>query len=272
MRPASIRIKTLAHASDLHFGVGAASEQTALALCRAFVDAHVDHVVITGDVTHRGRGSEWDRFRETFAPLYETGRITVIPGNHDRLGDDVAPRMMSERVDVDTREGVTIVKLDSTGPHNKRLVAGHGAIDDDDLRALDDALSRAPHGALVVLCLHHHLLPQPMEGLHEQFMSWIGMPNARELMRGRELLECARGRCDLVLHGHKHVPTAWRIDDGDRPMVVLNAGCSTELGRARVFAHHGNRLVRQPVWLAAERRTETHRTLKWEEACSITLA
>src|SRR5260221_10919123 len=114
MRPAALRIKTLAHASDLHFGLSRAAERTATALCHAFLDAHVDHVVVTGDVTHRGRAAEWERFRAAFAPLSQAGRLTVIPGNHDRLGDDVARAMMSARVGVEARDGVHIVKLDST--------------------------------------------------------------------------------------------------------------------------------------------------------------
>ncbi len=269
MRPAAIGIKTLAHASDLHFGAGRAIERRAAALCQAFLDAHVDHVVVTGDVTHRGRAAEWERFRAAFAPLVDAGRVTVIPGNHDRLGDDVAPRMMSSRVEIDTPDGAYLVKLDSTAPHNRRLASGHGAIDDRDLRAVDDALSRAPARALVVLCLHHHALALPMEGLHEHAMTWLGLPYARELGRGRELLDVARGRCDLVLHGHKHVPAAWRVE-GDRPMLVQNAGCSPELGRARVFAHQGGELVRRPLWLAAQPETES--VVRWEEACSSTFA
>jgi 3',5'-cyclic-AMP phosphodiesterase len=268
MRPAATSLKTLAHASDLHFGLSARAERTAAALCHAFLDAHVDHVVVTGDVTHRGRAAEWQRFREAFAPLLDAGRLTVIPGNHDRLGDDVARAMMTARVEVEERDGAHIVKLDSTGPHNKRLIDGHGAIDDHDLAAVDAALSRAPRGALVVLCLHHHVLPLPMEGVHESFMTWVGMPNARELARGRELLEVVRGRCDLVLHGHKHAPAAWRIRGGARPMLVLNAGSSTELGRARVFAHDGAKLMRRPVWLAAEAHADSDRVLPWEAAFS----
>jgi metallophosphoesterase superfamily enzyme len=47
-------------------------------------------VLVTGDVTHRGRLREWAAFEKAFEPLIESGRLTAVPGNHDRLGDDMA--------------------------------------------------------------------------------------------------------------------------------------------------------------------------------------
>ena len=55
-----------------------------------------------------------------------------------------------------------------------------------------------------------------------------------------------RGRCDLVLHGHRHVPRARTLfADDARPLGLYNAGCTPALGRFRVFAHAGGRLLRR---------------------------
>ena len=59
-----------------------------------------------------------------------------------------------------------------------------------------------------------------------------------------------RGRCDLVLHGHRHIRRGARLFGPPRPMHVFNAGSSTELGRVRVFAHDGRgALLGGQLWL-----------------------
>jgi Icc protein len=57
------------------------------------------------------------------------------------------------------------------------------------------------------------------------------------------LLERVRGRCDLVLHGHRHVPVHFRHEHGERALEVSNAGRSTALSAFRVFSHDGARLM-----------------------------
>jgi 3',5'-cyclic AMP phosphodiesterase CpdA len=245
--------RTLAHLSDLHFGAGERAAESAAALCRTLASARVDHVVVTGDVTHRGRYDELAEFEDAFAEL--DGRLTVVPGNHDRLGDDAASELMSGgRVQVDARGGLHVVRVDSTGPHNRYVFAGHGELTLEDLHAIDEALE-APADALVVVILHHHPLPLPEEEPLEKIASFVGLPFAAELDRGRTLLERLRGRADLVLHGHRHVPAAHTLyATEERPLRVFNAGSSTELGRARLFAHAGGRLVAPPAWLLGEQR------------------
>ncbi|MFT7579037.1 MAG: 3',5'-cyclic AMP phosphodiesterase CpdA [Myxococcota bacterium] len=47
------------------------------------LEAPVDHVVITGDLSNLALDSEFRRAREILAPLADTGNLSVIPGNHD---------------------------------------------------------------------------------------------------------------------------------------------------------------------------------------------
>jgi hypothetical protein len=98
--------------------------------------------------------------------------------------------------------------------------------------------------------LHHHLIPQPEETFPERLSARLGWPWAAELRHGLALLERVRGRCDLVLHGHRHVPRGMTLFAGDaRPLGLYNAGCSTRLGRFRVFTHAEGRLLRRPIWV-----------------------
>ncbi len=252
-----MRERTIAHLSDLHVGAGLREDDAAVRLREALLREDVDHVVITGDVTHRGRSAEADRFHEVFSPLARAGKLTVIAGNHDRLGDDVRDRLRAgPRVQVERPEssdgGLYLVLVDSTGPHNRRWIDGHGALAEDDLRAVDDALNRAPPGALRAVLLHHHVLPLPGEDPFEVLVTWLGWPNAAELERGRDLLDLVRGRCELVLHGHRHVPAEARPFEGE-PLAVYNAGSTTRLERFRLFSHRGGALVGEPRWVSFEK-------------------
>jgi 3',5'-cyclic AMP phosphodiesterase CpdA len=248
-------IRSLAHVSDLHLGRDRATDAAARALGAALHEAAVDAVLVTGDLTHRGRVAELRAFEDAFAPLLERGRVVIVPGNHDRAGEDVgATLMVGARVGVTDLAGVHVVRVDSTAPHNRSLAAAHGLLERADLAAVDAALGEAPAGALAVVMLHHHVLPLPPDDLAERLSGWLGWPNAEELPRGRELLGLARGRCDLVLHGHRHVPSgAVAFPEDARPLAVVNAGSSPDQGGARVFLHEGGRLVGSR-WLAAAPR------------------
>jgi 3',5'-cyclic AMP phosphodiesterase CpdA len=250
-----VRTQTLAHLSDLHVGHGPRLEDAALRLREALLTEQIDHAIVTGDVTHRGREAEVERFWELFRPLERSGKITVIPGNHDRLNDDVRGRLMDgPRVQVDEREGLFLVRVDSTGHHNRRWIDGHGELTLADLRAVDACLDRAPEGSLRAVLLHHHPLPLPTEDPFETLVTWIGWPNARELSHGRQLVEVIRGRCDLLLHGHRHVPAELRLFAGEpRPLRVYNAGSTTQLERFRVFQHREGALLAEPAWVSFER-------------------
>ena len=247
-------LRTLAHVSDLHLGAGPDVVAKVEALCDTLLEAAVDHVVVTGDLTESGRNDSFRQFEAAMAPLLDEGRVTIIPGNHDRLGDDVGARFMrGVRVDTVEVPGLYLVRVDSTGPHNRAIsLASHGVICE---RVLDDvsaALERAPADALVAVLLHHHPWPLPSEGFWEWWSVRLGLPFTQELRLGEELLHRALGRCDLVLHGHRHVPAAPVLDpQGARPLRVYNAGSSVERSGMNVFAHAGGRLRGEPVWLSA---------------------
>lgn len=243
--------RTLAHLSDLHLGASRATETAARSLVESLLATRIDHVVLTGDVTHQGRLDEHDLFLETFAPLARQGRLSVVPGNHDRGTDDVAQWLTrGQRVWTEQRDGLYLVCVDTTAPHNKRPFRAHGALEHELLSEIDFAVGDAPKGAVVAVLLHHHPIPLPVEGVGEWFAHALGWPHAGELELGRALLGRLQGRADLVLHGHRHTPRRERRP-GPRLLQVVNAGSSTELGAYRVFRHRDGVLQGAPEWQQA---------------------
>ncbi len=244
----------LAHLSDLHLGLGRAQEAAARALVEALQEASVEQVVVTGDVTHRGRDEEMSLFLDVVAPLQRAHRLTVVPGNHDRTSDDAGRLLMpAGRVDVSEPPGLFLVRIDSTAAHNRSTLSSHGEVTAQMVEEVEAALSRAPVHSLRVLLLHHHPLALPEETWLERWSERLGLPYCSELPLGRELLRRVRGHCDLVLHGHRHVPREIHLGAlGERPLALYNAGSSTQLGRVRLFSHSDGELQGPPRWLWAD--------------------
>jgi len=245
--------RRLAHLSDLHIG---SSPERAEALVSKLLADDIEHVVVTGDLTHQGAHEEFALFFEVFEPLLRQGRLTFIPGNHDRTGDDAGQHWMKgRRVRTEHRDGLYLVCVDSTGPHNRSYFASHGDLCPMVLQQIDDAVSSAPANLVVAVLLHHHLVPLPEESMPEWLVTRLGFPNANELELGADLLARLQGRCDLILHGHRHVPREFEFANGrERKLGMYNAGSSTELGAYRVFDHRDGRLLRQPTWRVAMTR------------------
>jgi 3',5'-cyclic AMP phosphodiesterase CpdA len=249
-------VQRLAHLSDLHLGERPEHLAAARALVRSLREEDIDHVVVTGDVTHTGHIAEYEAWLEIFEPLLRERKVTVVPGNHDRAGDGVAELLSDElRVSVDGREGLFMVCLDSTAPHNRSTFRSHGDLCEQMLGSVDEALDRAPRGWTRAVLLHHHVLPMPVEGVGEWFAERMGWPHGSELALGRELLRRVRGRVDLVLHGHKHTPREQVLEAG-RPLRIANAGSSTALAAYRVFEHDAGR-VSPGQWVHAGPRVRT---------------
>jgi 3',5'-cyclic AMP phosphodiesterase CpdA len=180
--------------------------------------------------------------------------MTVVPGNHDRLGDDVRVEMTGGlRVSRSLTEGGGVGTVDSTGPHTRTWLASHGDVSHDELAHVDALLESAPAGTLKVVALHHHPLPLPEDTLSERLVTRLGWSNGMELPLGPQLVQRLCGRCDLILHGHRHIPRELLLcgNEQPRPLRIVNAGSSTALGMVRVFPHARGRLSADPYWLSA---------------------
>ncbi len=236
--------RTLAHLSDLHLGVKGREVQARRA-CERLLELDVERVVVTGDITQSGKLEEYDLFRRIFAPLIKAGRLLAVPGNHDRMNDDIRRKLMPEgRVSAERHGEVHVVKVDSTSPANRSSLTSQGTLSERDRRAIEEALAAAPRDRLVVLALHHHLMPLPAQDLGEFFANWMGTRWAAEVEGGHGLLEGVRGKIDLVLHGHRHIPSEQTpFGESERPMRIHNAGATPLQGRFRIFTHAAGKIL-----------------------------
>lgn len=244
-----MRTQRLAHVSDLHIGRSPKFDRVAAELLEAIQLAGIDHVLVTGDITDHGRADEFATFLRMAHPLRD--RMTLVPGNHDRLGHDLRDSIMAgPRVQVDARDGLFIVRLDSTGVHNRSWLNSHGKILPEDIDHVAEALKSAPADALRIVALHHHPLPLPEDHFAERLASHLRLPFTEALELGWELVQRINGLCDLILHGHRHTEMAHSVEvDSDRPTWLFNAGCSTSMCRVRVFTHRGGHCFGVPAWL-----------------------
>jgi 3',5'-cyclic AMP phosphodiesterase CpdA len=221
---------------------------------RRLVDATLEreagHVVITGDFTALGHPHELEHARELLSPLAQGGRLSVIPGNHDRY---VGPRheferhfaslMKSELPQYADERGYPFVKLldekfalvglDST------RVSGwthyfFGRIGADQLTRLGLLLDDPAFGARTALIMIHHGPVAPTgRYLHES-----GLLDADALLRA------LHGRRAVVLHGHAH-RRSWIKAEGGRPH-LLGAGSSTEHGATLTHLRLDDHLALEP--------------------------
>ena len=221
--------------------------------CDTLWNCGVDHVVVTGNLTWAGRQSQLSSFRRLFDSFQSSSRLTVVPGNHDRQGDDLGRAIQGgPAVSVVSAPGLHLVRFDSTGGDDRAPPREQGRMTDRNGEAIVDAVAAAPPGRLVVLLMHHPILALLSEHGPERLLSWLGRSYEQDLERGRALLRGLRGRCDLVLHGHGGAATiAQPFAQDERRLLVLGGGSSGALGRARVLWHHQGRLVGEPGWLVA---------------------
>ncbi|NEX92832.1 metallophosphoesterase [Caulobacter sp. 17J65-9] len=209
------------HFSDVHFG----AENTA-AVAAALDYAHAtprDLVLITGDVTQKGRRREFEGAAAWIAAM--PAPVFVVPGNHDTPYWDLIARLAWPWRRFETLIGHPAVDHQFVGERlavrgvntargaQLRANWSKGVIDLEQTRRAADALAAAPAGALRVLACHHPLLEM------------IGGPMTGEVKRGREAAQIfAEAGVDLVMTGHVHVPFALPIAAGDHCSYAVGAG------------------------------------------------
>jgi 3',5'-cyclic AMP phosphodiesterase CpdA len=185
----------LLHISDLH--AGSVEETVVEQRLEPLVErAQAELIVVTGDLTHRGRRREHERAAEFLRGL---GRpLLVIPGNHDipytfparftrpwaefeRQWETVEPVFRSEEL--------VVVGLNSVRPWRHQS----GAIRSGQIARTAELLADAPGGALRVVALHHHLIGAPWRSRKRP------VSNRSEVLAG--LVDAG---AELILSGHIH--------------------------------------------------------------------
>lgn len=233
----------VAHISDLHVGKGADTAQRLTRLAVSLAKQQLDWVVCTGDVTDHGQAIEAAAFARAMKGIAH--KLTVIPGNHDRLNDN--PAKVLSKGDCWVREGcggrLRLVCIDSTHPANAALIMADGELTHETIdRAVAAAKARGIGQSTLVL-LHHHLVKAGGDDLLEVFSDAYRLPFANCLKRGRVLARLLTGEAAGVLHGHKHKAAFVHFREGPHVLPVINAGSTTALLEYRVLVLDDNQIV-----------------------------
>ena len=183
------------HVSDLHVGARNAV-QAEWALTPLVERFDPELVLVTGDLTHRGRPAEHENAAHLLRELEKP--LLVVPGNHD------IPLMIPARF---TRTFKAFERVwDTTEPvyRSERIVAAglnsvrawrhqSGGIRGVQLKRAADVLRNADSRALRVAALHHHLIGAPWRSRKK--------PVAR---RNRVLASLVDAGAELIVAGHIH--------------------------------------------------------------------
>ena len=214
-------MKRLAHLSDLHFGK---TEQACVdALVADLNGQHHDLIVISGDLTQRGRRREFEAARN-FLTRLPTPTLSV-PGNHDiapfyrPLRRFFAPfksyqeHISSELCPTYQDDEILVVGVNSVRPRAWK----EGAISSGELARLAAAL--APAQKFKVVAMHHP--PAVPVGLR-----------GRSLSGEQEVLETFRSAgVDVLLTGHLHHGHMWELPvcyvDPTHTVLVSHASTAT---------------------------------------------
>jgi 3',5'-cyclic AMP phosphodiesterase CpdA len=208
----------LLHVSDLHAGRHPAPD-VGRALAALTVRLRPDVVVVTGDLTHRGRRDQHElaaSFLRSLGPP-----VVAVPGNHDiphtfpaRFTRPWAEfeRQWETTEPVHRTDALCIVGMNSVRPWRHQS----GKLSDETLRRAAAAFAEAPAGSLRVALLHHQLAGPPWRTRKR--------PVAR---RDHVLGALVDAGADLVLSGHTHQGAVAErhefevLEDG-QPGVVLS--------------------------------------------------
>ena len=216
------------HISDLHLGRSEESQPIA-ALRELIPRLEPEILVVTGDLTHRGRRAELERAHELLGSLGLP--LLAVPGNHD-IPYAFPTRFTQTRAEWErvfgttqpfyTSESLAIVGLNSVRPWRQQ----GGALESSQLDSLPSKLVDAPSGVLRTAALHHHLAASPWRAAHKR-------PVRR---RDFVLQSFASAGVELVLSGHVHQSAVAErrefevVDDGDSSIVLAT---SAGFGRPR---------------------------------------
>lgn len=183
------------HVSDLH--TGAREGPDVWPSLTALVERLTPGViVVSGDLTHRGRPEQHDRAAALLRGL--GAPVVAVPGNHDIPHAFPArftrPWAQFERVwrtprPVHVSDQVLIVGINSVRPWRHQS----GGVRDDQLRWAAAELASAPPGALRVVALHHQLTGAPWRTRKR--------PVAR---RSHVLGALVDAGAELIVSGHTH--------------------------------------------------------------------
>ncbi|MCX6137772.1 MAG: metallophosphoesterase [Ignavibacteriales bacterium] len=213
-------------------------------LLRSILDAGCDHLVITGDIVSTADPDDYYLARELFASygLLHSGKLTVVPGNHDIFGGPHrAVEVLSfpqhirsvdyyRRMELfkeafaecfDGAEGLIpgrqfpfvkkagpfeILGLNSIAPWSlwDNPLGSNGVLDDEQFSALENLGTEKNPEAVRVVALHHHFNNLHDDAVQNSLWHKIESRTMRMKKRRKTIRLLGALKVSLVLHGHIH--------------------------------------------------------------------
>lgn len=205
--------------SDLHFGD--AEEKLVHAATQAVREIGPDALVITGDVTQKGKRAEFAA-AQAFLERFDAPRL-LAAGNHDTpyaqlLTRGLAPfsrfeRRMSAKVDeLLALDAAWVRAINTSKGVQARLDWSLGSVSKSTAQSASTDLAAAPDHACRVIACHHPLITPTAAPFRARTR---GGSNAAE--------HFALSGVDLILSGHLHTAFAEPLPYGDRRTYAVGA-------------------------------------------------
>jgi 3',5'-cyclic AMP phosphodiesterase CpdA len=218
---------------DVALLVNQSSEQRRAALYRSLREQKVDHLLITGDLSTSSRPGEFEQVADELQRHgWEGNRVTILPGNHDRIGFDgsVAFEKFFPMTAIppvyEIAPGVIVAGIDSTmTPPNRSLWSGiwddvatnlQGNISYKSIEFLRRRLDGVTDETLIV-GIHHPILDlrPPVKRLRKALRPAFVPPT-----NTHALAAILRPKHNFILCGHDHPPAA-RFGEHDGLQVFM---------------------------------------------------
>ncbi len=212
------------------------------ALRKTLAAAGVDHIAVTGDLTHLGHGADFDAAARILRQLAGPDRLTLIPGNHDAYieepwrdkVDRLKGYLSSEPVSGEKthtapdshalhsapilrrRQKIALIGVSSACPTPPFLATG--TVGRRQLENLNNILHQTADEALFRLILIHH---PPVPGQIGRRKRLTDQAAFADIIR--------RSGAELILHGHTHSFAEAAIDGPWGKIPVLGVPSLTAL-------------------------------------------
>jgi 3',5'-cyclic AMP phosphodiesterase CpdA len=197
-----------------------------------------DHIAVTGDLMNLALTGEIELSRLWLEALGKPADVSVVPGNHDAYvrgalakacaawsrfmtGDGALEPMRPGAFPyLRVRETMALIGVSSARATAPFMASGF--FGEEQARRLGQVLDQAREAGLFRVVMIHH---PPVRGATAAHKRLFGIGRFQEVMR--------RHGAELVIHGHTHLPTTYRIDgrDGDIPVVGVAAAGQAPRGK-----------------------------------------
>ncbi|MCO5158418.1 MAG: metallophosphoesterase [Aquamicrobium sp.] len=199
--------------------------------------ARPDHIAVTGDLMNLALTGEIELSRLWLEALGSGEDVSVVPGNHDAYvrgalakackawsawmtGDGGEPARPGAFPFVRVRGRVALIGVSSARATAPFMASGFFGEEQAQRlsRVLDETRAK---GLCRVVMIHH----PPVRGAAAAHKRLFGIGRFQSVMR--------RHGAELVLHGHTHLPTTYRIDGRDGAIPVVGVAAAGQAPRGK---------------------------------------